>query len=513
MQAGNDPEGARLYLRGLAIAFEDSDVEPYFDDLRMLLGADEMRQWQDIGFGRAEWIRRKWEWRARMAGVRLDERLGVNERRFVEVLTRYARQSYRGATGFDSAGVTDTVRRPIDDRGLVYLRHGAPVTVIDDPFLSTSFVRGDRVAWIYAGPNTKRMVLEFARTNLSPDFFLTGPRPCHPSARQVQANASRRAPPPPSPYAMSLATFDPNLGWYYIRCQQNPETGIFGYADARESSQRNAEAARNTESGIVRFRQPLRAAWNLYTFQEASGPELVSFLSIETAGLEPADRPATRVDLGLLLSIGDPVTETVTQVDTTLGYASATPLPDNASLQMVLPVRTPANDDARIILTVRNRAAETQGRIASTTWRIPAFDGSLLLSDVVVAEARAGVLHRGRHEIAPAPGHAIYEDTPFRLYYELYGAEAGDPLSVSIQVLPAKSESLLGKLRDLIASRDAFSVEFDEQATPDADGVVRVEREYRAELQPGAFSVVVRIHDARTDETVTMDTNLVIVER
>jgi hypothetical protein len=97
--------------------------------------------------------------------------------------------------------------------------------------------------------------------------------------------------------------------------------------------------------------------------------------------------------------------------------------------------------------------------------------------------------------------------------YELYGGRPGDPLSVSIQVLPAKSESLLGKLRDLIASRDAFSVQFDEQATPDADGVLRVEREYQADLQAGAYSVVVRVRDARTDETVTTDTNLNIAGR
>jgi hypothetical protein len=513
MQAGNDVEGAPLYLRGLANAFEDPDVEPYFDDLRLLLGADEWAQWQEIRFGRAEWIRQKWEWRARMAGVRLDERLGVNERRFVEVLKRYARQSYLGAAGFDSAGVTDTIRRPVDDRGLVYLRHGAPITVVDDPVTSTSF-RGDRVAWVYAGPNTKRMVLEFARSRSSPDFYLSGPAPCFPQAQPVRADPSRRRPPGlPSPYATSLATVDPNLGWYYIRCQWNPETGIFGYADARETSKNMAETARSTESGIIRFDRPLGTAWNLYAFQTAAGPELVSFLSIETAGLEPAAVPTTRVDLGVLLAIGDPVTETVTQIDTTLSYASATPIPDNASLQWALPVRTPASADARVVLTVRNRADETQGRVASTTWTIPAFQGDLLLSDVVVAEPRAGVLRRGSHEIAPAPGHAILRDTPFRLYYELYGAQAGDPLSVSIKVLPAKSESLLGKLRDLIASREALSVEFEEPAMPDTDGVLRVERDYQAELEPGAYSVVLTVRDARTGETVTADTNLVIAQR
>jgi hypothetical protein len=478
----------------------------------MLLGSDEWAQWTALGNGRAEWIRRKWEWRAQMAGVAVAERLGVNERRFVEVLNRYTRQSFRGATGFDSAGVTDTVYRPIDDRGTVFLRHGPPATIIDDPFLPTSRERGRRIAWIYGGPTSRPMVVEFAR-GLTPDFFLTGPSPCVPRAGPVLADRRSARPDPPSDYATALATFDPHLGWYYIRCQMSPETGIFGYPDARDAARRTAESARNSESGIVRFRQPLRTGWNLYAFQSAGGPELVSFLSVETAGLEPADVATTRVDLGLLLSIGDPVTETATQLDTTLSYASATPLPHGAVLQWALPMRTPANENARVVMTVRNRADETQGRVASTTWSVPAFEGALLLSDVVVAEPRAGVLRRGTHRIAPAPGHAIFENAPFRLYYELYGARPGDPLSISIQVLPAKSESLLSRLRDLIASRDAFSVEFDEQAMPDADGVLRVERDYQAELQPGAYSVVLTIRNLRTDETITKDTNLVVAER
>ncbi|MGD8277765.1 MAG: hypothetical protein PVH00_07055, partial [Gemmatimonadota bacterium] len=302
------------------------------------------------------------------------------------------------------------------------------------------------------------------------------------------------------------------LGWYYIRCQTS-ENGIFGWADARTGARRDADAAWNSESGVVRFREPLRTAWNLYTFQSAAGPELVSFLTIETAGLEPAEAPRTRADFGLLLSIGDPVAETSSQLDTTLSYVSATPLPPNASLQWALPVRTPANENARVVLTLRNRADETQGRVASTTWHVPAFEGALLLSDLVVAEPRAGVLRRGTHAIAPAPGHAVFESTPFRLYYELYGALPGDPLSVTIRVLPAKGESILEKLQELISSREALSVSFEEQAVPDADGVLRVERDYQAELEPGAYSVVVTIHDARADETVTMDTNLVVAKR
>ena len=495
LRAGNDAEGAALYLRGLGLAFEDADVQPYFDDLRMLLGEDELAQWLALEAGRADWIRRKWEWRAQMAGVHLDERLGVHERRFVEAMSLYNRLSFRGAPATDEMWAYDTGvwRQPLDDRGVIFLRHGEPVRRIG-------------ATWIYPGPTSKPVVLEFRRA-FRADYYLAEPAPCWPHG--TGGNERARI---PSDYALDLATYAPVLGWYYIRCQ-TAENGIFGWSDARTGARRDADAAWNSESGVVRFRQPLRAAWNLYTFQSAAGPELVSFLTIETAGLEPAEAPRTRADFGLLLSIGDPVAETSSQLDTTLSYVSATPLPPDASLQWALPVRTPANENARVVLTLRNRADATQGRVLSTTWQVPAFEGALLLSDLVVAEPRAGVLRRGTHEIAPAPGHAVFESTPFRLYYELYGARPGDPLSVTIRVLPAKGESILEKLQELISSREALSVSFEEQAVPDADGMLRVERDYQAELEPGAYSVVVTIHDARTDETVTADTNIIVASR
>jgi len=109
-----------------------------------------------------------------------------------------------------------------------------------------------------------------------------------------------------------------------------------------------------------------------------------------------------------------------------------------------------------------------------------------LFQSEIVAEPRAGILRRGTHALAPAPGHAILEDTPFRLYYELYGARAGDLLAVSIRVVPSKSESLIGRLGDLIASREAFSVEFEEDAVPDADGSLSIGGQAHSECRTAA---------------------------
>ena len=121
--------GAAVYLDGLRR--DPAAVEAYFDDLRVLLGEDELAEWRTLEAGRAEWIERKWDWRAAMAGVRVADRLAEHHRRLAHALKARLRQSYRGAEALT------VIRRPpglplvpLDDRGLIYVRHGEPDAVM-----------------------------------------------------------------------------------------------------------------------------------------------------------------------------------------------------------------------------------------------------------------------------------------------------------------------------------------------------------------------------------------------
>src|SRR5690606_26519922 len=105
------------------------------------------------------------------------------------------------------------------------------------------------------------------------------------------------------------------------------------------------------------------------------------------------------------------------------------------------------------------------------------------------------------------------EGSPFRLYYELYGMAVGDPTTVQIVVTPGRDESLLRRLADLVADRSALVLEFEEQARTDADRVTRVEREFAAELEPGSYVVTITVRNTRTAESVTRETNLIVLER
>jgi hypothetical protein len=179
-----------------------------------------------------------------------------------------------------------------------------------------------------------------------------------------------------------------------------------------------------------------------------------------------------------------------------------------------VPLRLRPSDEARVTLSVINGYDAQQGQVLATGRRIPSFaDSAMSVSDLVIAEPRDGAWIRGSARLAPAQGHALMERSPFRLYYELYTARAGDPLEVRVVVAPGRDESLLARLSSLIASRSALAVDFAEDAAPDVDGVLRTDREISAELEPGSYVVTVTVRNGRTGAVATRDTNLVIVER
>jgi hypothetical protein len=263
------------------------------------------------------------------------------------------------------------------------------------------------------------------------------------------------------------------------------------------------------------------------------GPELVSYLSLEAGSLYPTPNSGGRgIKLSVLLSVGDPTTASRTQLDTTIAYLSATPFAGDAVIHWTLPMRTPAAENARVTITIENQADTTQGLVLATTWRVPAFAGTMLVSDLVVGEVRPGSMRRGTHAIAAVPGHSVPRNGRFRLYYEVYGARTADQLVVNIGVVPTgdgpacaaviqpqrsrqgarpNSEAPAGTRQEgRTGSRGLSSIL---TAMPDADGVLRSERELLADLATGAYDLVVTVRNARTGEAASAGTNLIVMAR
>jgi hypothetical protein len=172
-------------------------------------------------------------------------------------------------------------------------------------------------------------------------------------------------------------------------------------------------------------------------------------------------------------------------------------------------MRASAAAAAAIRVTVRNAADAGEWQIALSRRSIPDFAaGRMSASDLVVGDESGARWRRGNIALSPLPGHVVASHGRFRLFYEIYGAQANDPLRTEIVIAPGRATELGDRIRTLIERREGFTVSFDGSATVDADGSVRELRNIASNLQPGLYDVQVTITNARTGERVTATTSL-----
>jgi len=317
-------------------------------------------------------------------------------------------------------------------------------------------------------------------------------------------------------WAMRLHSYDPSLALYYINCENSPDVAALRYEHLKDQARRAGLQMVHSENAAPRLQHPLTAAMNLYSFAAPAGrTELVAYVAVDAGNLRPSgDTPPLSYALRVLFAAGDPVSELLVRNDTLIAFRQPAALPEDAVIGTAIPLRIAPTDEARVTLTLVNGYESQQGQVLATSRTVPRFEaGAFGMSDIVIGEARDGAWQRGEYRLAPINGHAVSEGSPFRLYYELYGMAVGDPTTVQIVVTPGRDESLLRRLADLVADRSALVLEFEEQARTDADRVTRVEREFAAELEPGSYVVTITVRNTRTAESVTRETNLIVLER
>jgi hypothetical protein len=174
-----DPaDGARIYFEGL-VASDEAGLYRYHEDLAPLLLLEEEVEWTVLApTERANWLRNAWEWRASTSGRTVADRLALHFNRLGMAADRYRRMAHYGARP-DEAIVRDSfqLRLPLDDRGLIYVRHGEPDDVVREAGGRTG---PGREAWIYFGLNGGRALFEFRKLPGWGDWLLSSPGECDP---------------------------------------------------------------------------------------------------------------------------------------------------------------------------------------------------------------------------------------------------------------------------------------------------------------------------------------------
>lgn len=139
-------EGYRAYLEGLRRAVADSSTQPYRDDLAWIASEGELSAFDALtGNDRANWVDEFWIRRAAADFQAPAERLAEHQRRIgfalAEFPLRSGRREYNAAMPYRSG------QSLVDDRGVVYIRHGAPSRIFRSG--SESVTACPVYSWLY----------------------------------------------------------------------------------------------------------------------------------------------------------------------------------------------------------------------------------------------------------------------------------------------------------------------------------------------------------------------------
>ncbi len=133
---GKSVDGSRYYFNGLAFSRTDADLEPYFGDVDPLLSEEDRKKWEGRPMeGRREFLQGWWNARDPLPLSDVNERWVEQQDRIRMAKAMYQwkkpveKERLVDLGGRDSGMPVVAIRldgRALDDRGALFLRHGAP---------------------------------------------------------------------------------------------------------------------------------------------------------------------------------------------------------------------------------------------------------------------------------------------------------------------------------------------------------------------------------------------------
>jgi hypothetical protein len=515
LMTGDSTRGAQTYIAGMATA-SPIVQQLYYDDIILLLTSDEAMKAAALPVAqRAIWVGRLWQQKAAVAGISLAERLQEHFRRMGIAFQQYLRLAQRLAPTEHAIFLDSNTRFPLDDRGLIFVRHGDP-----DGIVSNRARGSTRIAWGYRGL-MNGIAFEFDRER-SGDYHMVEPLNCDTVPGRVDFGSARlivNAESKYLSYGTALLEYDPQLAsvplkcWSIISGRHDDERNgwVQNRFQQRIVTTKSATVALETESAARKYRTPLPFVTASYAFRQGDSTAIYAVVTTMAAAIQPDTHDKSR-RLDLSLSIDDPLSMSFLRSDTTLTIRdSAVPLsPDSRLSALISIVAAPANS-SNVHIQLRNAADKEVGQMVLTKRAIPNYAvGTPAISDIVVGSITGGWWKRGGISIGPIPGHVVRENERFSIYYEVYNVTEGDSASVELQIVPVREGGIIGSIRSLIQRKEAKQVTFTEVMHPESGQTVRILRELMGDLKAGRYvlSITLRIHGTSTSAS----TDLVVIE-
>lgn len=426
-------------------------------------------------------VRTFWDIRGALSGLTGGERAAEHYRRIATASRDYHRRGMFGAAPENAMRWTKTSRR-YDDRGVIFIRHGAPEQTHGEPPLS------DYIVWLYNDEEGEPLTYHFQRSNQggsSKDYLLMRDLPCA--------------------LDPSIAAFDHRLA---------PLTR--GRCDALEvrsvsaEINRDAERALHTDSHLADFDVALPFHFDWYTFRARAGTEILMAVGVPLDQL-PADLRALR----LQLSVVDTMRMAIAHTSRTTAHLPSAVNPEEERGDRILRTHlgmTMAAGPRVFRIDVRDAADPRTGAIYGGEMQLRDYSGDgLMVSDVMLAEqSDSGTVVRGDSRLALAPTQ-VFRNGEFRVYYEIYNMPPDTPFSTELTIEPLRRGGLRDQIRQLFGGEDAVRLRYDDTAAPDASGTFHQIRDITAPFPEGEWLLRMTI-TTEDGTTITRERRFMIEE-
>jgi hypothetical protein len=510
LQPGGAESGTTAYLAAVD-SLDAEHASRFYRDVETIVQPDEAADWRVADeAGRQRWLLRFWGRRAAESGVLVSERLAEHYGRLAIARRYYLRNSRRGVDGGGVlVGEAAADSSPFDDRGLILIRRGVPLHVVN----TTQDGVLPNETWVYTDPGRGHNTLfHFAALRGSRDYSLVADllRAVDPVTRDNVERWNEAVVKLIEDRAAYEPGYQPVVGRIRMLLAQGyraDETEIRSLIERVDADYRHdVRRSLGTDVQHARFERGLEFHHDLFAFRTPFGrTDLTAAFAVRVGDLAGVEAGADRLVYPLLVSVIliDTLTDEVTRRDTLQRIeVAAAPAPDDW-VRTHVEVPVVASEHTVYRVAVRSPAIGA-GSLETGGARLRDLGGrGLLLSDLVLAAPdSAGDWVRGATRLALTLPRRYPPGRPFTLFYEVYNLPADARYRTHLRVEAAGRGGALSRIRGLFGGGGPkIDVRYEDVASPDADGVIQEVRRVDPGLPPGRYRMRVVIENTVTGET------------
>lgn len=474
----------------------------------------------------ARFVTRFWDRRDVEDARRPGERLVEQFRRWVYAMQNFQLLGRHRAHNVDFA-LHDTTQSELDDRGVIYMRHGPPSDRVTYRPPGTATEPSE--TWRYRRqPPEQDLVFNFAPMGHVQDYrLLVSLAPACVQGYWVvgQRMVDIRGNPTAdfaTPGVVDQACFGARAGLspIYDRLQRvplNSNSMVEALATERAMMQHDADVGIRTDSYRMTFAGNLLPVITTFVVGDtARHPQLHVVFAVPGERLKPEGGEGGGVvyPLRLRVMVFDSAERRVAEADTVRSFHAARPLAAGSYLAEQMIVDVPPGDWRAHILVAEaapGGPAQNNGQLVRD-WPVvvPRMDSGFASSDLVLGREGSGLVwRRGPLGDVPLNPLGVFPvDSAAVLYYELYGLPQGSSVETHV-TMRQEGRSFLSRLFGRGSRVDVAYT-----TVTDAPLLARVrQRLDLAGMRPGRYSLEVTFTDDATGAKITRDDWIEIVGR